>query len=82
MSKADRFTGINPLKFVHFPWSSAHTEFKRDVLSPKQLAFKVKKIIRPSEQSQPVAQNFLMQASGKFLSPREPNTGVRLNNFD
>jgi hypothetical protein len=60
MSKADRFTGINPLKYVHFPRSSAQTEFKRDVLSPKQAAVRVKKLTRRGEVSQPAAPAFLM----------------------
>jgi hypothetical protein len=43
---------------------------------------RVRKLTRPGEVSQPAAPAFLMQASGKVLSPREKSAGVRLDKFD
>ena len=49
-SKAERFSGVNPLKYVHVPRSAAYTEAKRET-NPRQAAIRVKKLTRPSDTS-------------------------------
>lgn len=62
LSKAERFSGLNPLKYMHVPRAAPYTDLSRKSASPKQAAIRVKKLTRPGEAQSRSPPVFLMQA--------------------